>query len=226
MKVTQVDDGQTTPETKMEAFLRMLDGVTPAATGVTACCPAHADTDPSLSVNIGESGLLLVSCFAGCTFADIAEAVGSNLSGTGWVWPTELGISATVGAVTARTDHDLGALERYIGKCADTLTDKARAYAVERFGLTDTQIAALRLGWSPHQGNIWDAIGAAWSDAERLTVPFVDPVTLKSHGRTGTSAHGSQGALDWPQRLRLVTGRSVRSDRRRRTRSCCGDRRA
>ena len=181
MKVTQVDDSQTTPETKMEAFLRMLDGVTPAATGVTACCPAHADTDPSLSVNIGESGLLLVSCFAGCTFADIAEAVGSNLSGTGWEWPAELRIS-TVGAATARTDHDLDALERYIDKCADTLTDKARAYAVERFGLTDAQIAALRLGWSPNEGNIWDAIGASWTAVERLTVPFVNPVTLKVAG--------------------------------------------
>ena len=209
MKVTQVDDSQTTPETKMEAFLRMLDGVTPAATGVTACCPAHADTDPSLSVNIGESGLLLVSCFAGCTFADIAEAVGSNLSGTGWEWPAELRIS-TVGAATARTDHDLDALERYIDKCADTLTDKARAYAVERFGLTDAQIAALapRLVTQRRQHlgrhrRILDSGRTSHGSIRRSC-------HAQGGWRTGTSTKRSQGALDWPERLRVVPSRAVR----------------
>lgn len=180
--MTITDDFTTNePETKTEALLRMLDGVKQSGDGILACCPAHADSDPSLSVSISDAGKLLVNCHAGCTFDEISDAVGMRLGGTGWVWPAELDIS-TVGAAKARTEHDLNALERYIGKCADTLTDKARDYAVDRFGLNDAQIAALRLGWSPYEGNIWEAIGAAWTDAERLTVPFVDPVTLKVEG--------------------------------------------
>ena len=34
------------------------------------CCPAHSDTDPSLSIRQGDRGIL-VTCFAGCTREDV-----------------------------------------------------------------------------------------------------------------------------------------------------------
>lgn len=42
--------------------------------GFTARCPAHQDRSPSLSVREGHSSIL-VKCFAGCTFFEVAAAV-------------------------------------------------------------------------------------------------------------------------------------------------------
>ena len=41
----------------------------------TARCPAHQDRSPSLSVREGHSSIL-VKCFTGCTFFEVAAAVG------------------------------------------------------------------------------------------------------------------------------------------------------
>lgn len=42
----------------------------------SACCPAHGDKTPSLSIKETESGHVLVHCFAGCGAQDILESVG------------------------------------------------------------------------------------------------------------------------------------------------------
>ena len=41
----------------------------------TSCCPAHDDSDPSLSVKIGDRGIML-HCFAGCDTQSILDAIG------------------------------------------------------------------------------------------------------------------------------------------------------
>jgi AAA domain/Toprim-like len=43
-----------------------------------ACCTAHDDRDPSLSIDVSENGRILVHCFAGCT--DLAILAGVNAS--------------------------------------------------------------------------------------------------------------------------------------------------
>jgi len=56
--------------------LDRLAGVRPrGASRWFARCPAHADRSPSLSVAVGERGLLL-KCFAGCTVKEICAALG------------------------------------------------------------------------------------------------------------------------------------------------------
>ncbi len=40
-----------------------------------ACCPAHADKSPSMTVTEGKTCILL-HCFAGCSFDDIVRAMG------------------------------------------------------------------------------------------------------------------------------------------------------
>lgn len=44
-----------------------------------ACCPAHPDKNPSLSVRECPDGTLLVKCWAGCTASEITSAVGLEL---------------------------------------------------------------------------------------------------------------------------------------------------
>jgi len=50
-----------------------------APDGWIACCPAHEDKGPSLSVK-DTGDRLLLHCFAGCTFRDIADAIGARPS--------------------------------------------------------------------------------------------------------------------------------------------------
>lgn len=46
----------------------------------TACCPAHDDKHPSLSIKETEDGKVLVHCFSGCSAFDIVSAVGLDLT--------------------------------------------------------------------------------------------------------------------------------------------------
>lgn len=45
-----------------------------------ACCPAHADRNPSLSVSEGEGGRTLFKCFAGCPAESVAAALGYRMA--------------------------------------------------------------------------------------------------------------------------------------------------
>lgn len=46
----------------------------------TACCPAHDDKYPSLNVTENDEGIVLVHCFAGCSYLEIVSAVGLDPS--------------------------------------------------------------------------------------------------------------------------------------------------
>lgn len=41
-----------------------------------ARCPAHDDKSPSLTIHAADDGRVLCKCWAGCSFAEIAEATG------------------------------------------------------------------------------------------------------------------------------------------------------
>lgn len=64
----------------LEKVLNRLDKV--KSTGRSkwmACCPAHDDKDPSLSITEAGDGTVLLKCWAGCTAAEIVEAIGLGL---------------------------------------------------------------------------------------------------------------------------------------------------
>lgn len=45
----------------------------------TACCPAHDDCDPSLSIREGRDGKVLLHCWAGCDTESITTAIGLTI---------------------------------------------------------------------------------------------------------------------------------------------------
>lgn len=47
-----------------------------SGTGWSSRCPAHDDQTPSLSIDHGDDGRVLVHCHAGCRFTDVATALG------------------------------------------------------------------------------------------------------------------------------------------------------
>ena len=62
-------------------LLPLLQKVKAAGSGKwTARCPAHADTNPSLSISLGRDGAILLKCFAGCTTEAIVAALGLKLA--------------------------------------------------------------------------------------------------------------------------------------------------
>ena len=59
----------------LDLLLSQLQGVRPRGARWSACCPAHEDNSPSLSVAEGDRGILL-RCFAGCTVQEICGSLG------------------------------------------------------------------------------------------------------------------------------------------------------
>jgi hypothetical protein len=48
--------------------------------GWSACCPAHHDRHPSLSIRLGKEGCILLKCHAGCTVEQILAVIGLTLA--------------------------------------------------------------------------------------------------------------------------------------------------
>lgn len=64
----------------IDQLLPRLDKVKPNGPSKwKACCPAHDDKEPSLSIREAGDGKVLLHCWAGCEAQDIAAAVGLEL---------------------------------------------------------------------------------------------------------------------------------------------------
>jgi putative DNA primase/helicase len=64
----------------LENILSRLQKVKKVGNGWQACCPAHADRDPSLRIDEGKDGRVLLKCFAGCDTKDIVAALGLRMT--------------------------------------------------------------------------------------------------------------------------------------------------
>ena len=61
----------------IDALLNGLDSVRETGHGkYVACCPAHDDRSPSLSLKDCGDGRILIYCFAGCETEDVLSALG------------------------------------------------------------------------------------------------------------------------------------------------------
>jgi hypothetical protein len=50
------------------------------ASSYIACCPAHNDKSPSLTLKETSDGRILIHCFAGCSIGDITSALNIEIS--------------------------------------------------------------------------------------------------------------------------------------------------
>lgn len=61
----------------IDDFLSRLNGVTKSGPGKwRACCPAHQDRSPSLSLLLLDDGRILIHCFSGCPPGSVLGALG------------------------------------------------------------------------------------------------------------------------------------------------------
>ena len=70
-------------------ILNRLDRVKETGAGqYLACCPAHEDKSPSLSIRETKDGQILLNCFAGCDPQSVLDALGLKFSD---LYPKPLG---------------------------------------------------------------------------------------------------------------------------------------
>ena len=65
----------------VDCILARLEKVIPKGQNKwAACCPAHSDKTPSLSIARGDDGRALLKCWAGCSAADVVDAMGLTMA--------------------------------------------------------------------------------------------------------------------------------------------------
>ena len=67
-------------DSPIKVVLGRLRGIHTSLHGWVACCPAHNDRQPSLSIGLGDEGQVLLNCFAGCSLEQIVEAMGITIA--------------------------------------------------------------------------------------------------------------------------------------------------
>lgn len=63
-----------------EVVLSALDRVRKSGNGWVACCPAHDDRTPSLSIAEGDDGRALLHCYGGCDVRSVVDAAGLKMA--------------------------------------------------------------------------------------------------------------------------------------------------
>jgi hypothetical protein len=76
LHVMRQPEDQNSPYGRVVGLLEQHGRMQRLARGYLACCPAHADGTPSLKVDQGDDGRVLLHCKAGCSTGDIAAALG------------------------------------------------------------------------------------------------------------------------------------------------------
>lgn len=66
--------------TPLDNFLSRLEKVKRNGKGYLACCPAHNDKTPSMTIKETSSGSVVFHCFAGCAPESIVSAIGLTFS--------------------------------------------------------------------------------------------------------------------------------------------------
>jgi hypothetical protein len=66
--------------TPIELLLAKIPSAKKSRSGWSARCPAHEDQQASLSIGVGDNGVVLVKCHTGCDTAAIVSAVGLTLA--------------------------------------------------------------------------------------------------------------------------------------------------
>ncbi len=63
-----------------DVILSKLQKVSGNGRQYKACCPAHDDRSPSLSILFNDDGRILIHCHGGCSANDVLESIGLSLS--------------------------------------------------------------------------------------------------------------------------------------------------
>jgi hypothetical protein len=77
---THLDHQDSDPQARLHSIGKRFEGFRRSGEGYMARCPAHDDTNPSLSIREGKDGRILIHCFAGCLPDLILEKVALRMA--------------------------------------------------------------------------------------------------------------------------------------------------
>ncbi|MSU78931.1 MAG: DUF3987 domain-containing protein [Gemmataceae bacterium] len=76
----RVPNEGATSKNRLDHIAEHFAGARPSGQGYAALCPCHDDSHPSLSINEGEEGRILIYCHAGCPTRDLLQIVGLTMA--------------------------------------------------------------------------------------------------------------------------------------------------
>lgn len=169
---------------KLSTFLNKFSDTITESDGWVVPCPAHADGSPSLRVALNEGNDLLLHCRAGCTKHSVLAALDGMGVPTAQLFDVQVDdvgarkISATQHAgptptmVALARGYVMSTNSRLLTE-ETPLQSMAVRYLRDRFGITEDDIKALKLGLDPGGSShtlTWRA--PAFSRVPRIVVPF------------------------------------------------------
>lgn len=141
------------PAARRRTFIEFLLGLRNASgDGAcwTACCPAHADTRPSLSAELLPCGKILVHCFRGCSFDDICRSAGISPSDMFDSLPS----TAPIRPLKSNLRH-VKAVEKADQRWAEMQAELQQAITpnqieqlATRLKVTSQSLVVMEIGWS------------------------------------------------------------------------------
>jgi hypothetical protein len=179
--------------------LHRLHNVTKHGSGWSACCPAHGDRDPSLTVSEAEDGKVLVHCHAGCDLADIAAAIDLPMQA---FFPTSQTVRdgpVSVGyGFTSVEKSNRAQFERERAKHHGDVSNKLVAELAQSLGVSVASLIELGVGWSAEDD--------CWTFLERDGKGNVIGVMRRFRDNTQRVVLGSTRGLYIPDGLAARSG--------------------
>jgi hypothetical protein len=144
-------DGAARGAVMIENILPLLDKVRGRNGSYQACCPAHDDKDPSLSITETSDGKVLLKCFSGCTAAEIVEAVGLEMKDL--FPPSDLSIRERKQYATKKSrEQVIEALHHELVVMAQIIGTRMADIQLAR----DSRFREVRPEWRPMPADPWD----------------------------------------------------------------------
>jgi hypothetical protein len=209
---------------EVRAALRCGRSGCPCRGGATVHCPAHDDGRPSLTVNVGRDGRLLVHCQTGCTQRAVIDALRERglwrdpHMGNGGGMGTGNGAAHGARGDNLRTLYRQVALYQYRDATGRVVAEKARFEAPggkKTFrwrlpGATD---------WNGLQGQLQMRDLPLWGAEQVAAAPPDQPVYVcegekaveacRAHGLLAVCHGGGAGTTDFGDSLEVLRGRVV-----------------
>lgn len=166
-----------------------------------ACCPAHDDKDPSLSVSIGRNGdpCILMRCHAGCTTEAILHALGLDWQALYADRDEPRAPLRAPDAVDLEAEHD---------RCTKALNHHRLAALASELGVSPESLVNVGAGWSERH----DCYTFPYRDANGTVVGIS---TRFQNGTKKSYAGGHHGFVqqvaplpEWGGTILLVEGAS------------------
>lgn len=158
--------------------------------GYLALCPAHADSDPSLRIWIGDDHKARLTCRAGCNTSDVLLRAGLEWSDLFDVSGDSLTVPKAAPMLAGEAERD--GLAAYVYRAArqyftSEVGDSAKEYARRRFGV-DYELA-MELDLGADVNGDFEHLSRSFKRYPRLIVPLFD-FEGEPHGLQGRDLSG------------------------------------